>query len=266
MKNILITGATSGLGKMIAEVLHSKGHNVVGTSRNPNKHKTKYPLYHLDINEDHDVHKVSERFIKENGKIDVLINNAGYGIAGPIEETSIAEAKAQLETNFFGLVRMTKVILPLMRNQKAGLIINTGSIAGLIGLPFQGFYCASKYAVEGFTESLRMEVKPYGINVFNIDPGDFSTSFTQNRQIIAGLTNEYKGNFESALEIYEKDERSGSNPQIIAELVEKLIRKKNSYRVRYIIGPKVQKIVVMMKRILGSKIFESMLMKNYNQK
>lgn len=265
MKNILITGASSGLGRTIAEVLHSKGHNVVGTSRNPNQHKAKYPLYQLDINEDQDVFKVVERFIKEHGKIDVLVNNAGYCLSGPVEETSITEAKTQFETNFFGLVRVTKEILPLMRDQKGGLIINIGSVGGLISLPFHSFYCASKYAVEGFTESLRMEVKPYGINVLNIDPGDFKSSFTKNRRISAGLTSVYKENLTSALEVCKKEELDGLDPQIIADLVEKLIRKQNSYRVRYIIAPTILKIVLTMKKILGSRLFESMIMKNYNQ-
>lgn len=265
MKNVLITGASSGLGNTIAEALYLKGYNVVGTSRNPNQHKAKYPLYHLDINEDQDVFKVVEKFIKENGKIDILVNNAGYCLSGPIEETSITEAKAQFETNFFGLVRMTKEILPLMRNQKEGLIINIGSVGGLLSLPFHGFYCASKYAVEGFTESLCMEVKPHGINVFNIDPGDFKSSFTKNRRIAMGITDVYKENIESALKVCEKEEQNGLNPQIIAEFIEKLIRKKSPYRVRYVIAPTVLKMVLAMKKILGSRLLESMIMKNYNQ-
>ncbi len=265
MKNILITGTSSGFGKEIAELLSTKGYNVVGTSRNPSLIESKYPILRLDVNEDYAAENVLKQFIETHAKIDVLINNAGFGIAGPIEETSIDEAKAQFETNFFGIVRMIKATLPFMRSQKGGLIINMGSIGGQIGLPFQGYYSASKFALEGFTEALRIEVRPFNINILNVNPGDFSTKFTANRQITKFLTNEYQPRFEKALKIYEKDEKRGSNPLEVALLIEKLILKGESYKVRYFVGSAIQKLAVGIKKYIGSQTFENIMIKNYKQ-
>lgn len=281
MKTVLITGASSGIGKIIAEYLHQKGYTVYGTSRKPGKNgivadslsgnttsqvskasngATSFPLLPLDVTSDASVAQLVETLESKGVKIDVLINNAGYGLAGPLENFTIDEAKAQFETNFFGVTRMVSAFLPVMRKQGAGLIINVGSMAGLIGLPFQGHYSASKYALEGYLAALRMEVLPFNIKVFNINPGDFSTGFTANRRIIGTVDPVYQKKFDQLLKMYEHDENNGAQPIMIARKVEKLLRKNGSYNMRYVIGKFDQVIGVPLKRILGDTLFEKLMM------
>jgi short-subunit dehydrogenase len=263
MKNILITGTSSGLGQIMANYLHKAGYNVTGTSRNVQNSNSKFQIIQLDVRDDDSVEKCVNEFIAANKTIDILINNAGNGIAGPIEDTSIAEAKEQLETNFFGLVRMNKAVLPYMRMQKHGLIINISSMGGLTGLPFQGFYAASKFAIEGYTEALRMEVKAFNINVVNVNPGDFKTNFTANRKRTAQLSDAYNSIYEQTLSLYEKDELNGANPELLAKLVLKLIKKEKGYKVRYLVGCPIQILGMYLKRFLGSRIFEKIMEGNY---
>jgi len=265
MKRILITGTSSGFGKTIAEHLHNIGHTVVGTSRNPEKTDSEFTTLRLDVNDESNVKETVRQFIEMNKSIDVLINNAGYGIAGPIENTSIEEAKDQFDTNFFGGLRMIQAFLPYMREKKNGLILNIGSIGGQIGLPFQGFYSASKFALEGLTESLRIELKPFNVNVVNINPGDFATNFTANRRIVKNVSEDYQTKFDAALKVYENDERNGSDPEIIAQLVERLISEEKNYQVRYLVGDRLQKMGVKLKGLIGSKGFEKLMMSTYNQ-
>ena len=266
MKKILITGASSGFGKAIAKELSSKGHKVVGTSRKPPSTENGVELIRLDVTIGDEVEEAVINFIEEHQRIDVLINNAGFGIAGPIESTSMEEAKSQLDCNFFGAVRMIQHVLPQMRKQESGLIINIGSIGGQIGLPFQGFYSASKFALEGLTESLRIELNPFNINVTNVNPGDFVTNFTKNRQIIARIPDIYRNKFDAALHQYEEDENSGSDPKILAKFMARIVEMDGKPRVRYLAGQAMQKIAVKLKKIIGSKTLENMMMKTYHQK
>lgn len=266
MKNILITGTSSGFGKIIAETLHAKGHTVMGTSRNPNKVSVDYAMLPLDVTKEESVTNVIDQFLQLHGKIDVLINNAGFGISGPVEDTRIEEAKFQLETNFFGAARMIQATLPHMRKNGGGLIINICSIGGQIGMPFQGFYSASKFALEGLTEALRIEVRPFNIHITNINPGDFATNFTENRQLTKTVSAPYESKFNAALRIYEKDEKNGSDPKILANLIVRLIAKKKNYRVRYLVGNFMQKMGVRLKKIMGSRTFESLMINLYDQK
>ncbi len=257
-KTVLITGASSGIGKIIAEYLFEKGYTVYGTSRNPTT--STFPLLPLDVTSDTSVEQLMQVLEVQNIKVDVLINNAGVGIGGPLENFTIDEAKAQFETNFFGVVRMVNAFLPLMRAQASGLIINIGSMAGLIGLPFQGHYSASKYALEGYLSALRMEVLPFNIKVFNINPGDFRTGFTANRRIIDNVDPVYQPKFDQLLKMYEHDENNGADPLLIARKVEKLLRKKGGYKVRYVVGKFDQVIGVPLKRLLGDSLFEKVMM------
>ena len=252
-KTVFITGASSGIGKIVAEYLHQKGYTVYGASRNPkvSGNTPTFTLLALDVTSDASVAQLMETFESKGIKIDVLINNAGYGLAGPLENFTIDEAKAQFETNFFGVARMVNAFLPVMRKQGGGLIINVGSMAGLIGLPFQGHYSASKYALEGYLAALRMEVLPFNIKVFNINPGDFSTGFTANRRIISTVDPVYQKKFDQLLKMYEHDENNGAHPVMIARKVEKLLRKKGSYNMRYVIGKFDQVIGVPLKRQIG---------------
>lgn len=263
MKNILITGTSSGIGKITAEYLSAKGYHVFGTSRDPHRVCSKTRTFELDVSNSQSVTTLIQRVIQEVGTIDILINNAGYGVAGPIEETSLEEAKKQFETNFFGVARMTKAILPLMRANGGGMIINVSSIGGLIGLPFQGYYSASKFALEGFVEALRLEVKPFNIHVVNINPGDLKTSFTSNRIKIPHCSEAYQSIFNNTLKIYEADEMSGIDPIIVARRIESVIQKGKRQKIRHTVGNKTQTIGVFMKRVLGDYMFEKIMTKTY---
>lgn len=262
MKTVLITGASSGIGKIIAEYLSQRGYRVVGTSRSKNQESgvRSFEMLQLDVTSDESVAGLMKYLSDQQLTVDVLINNAGYGLAGPLENFSMEEAKAQFETNFFGVVRMVNAFLPVMRSQGGGTIINTGSMAGLIGLPFQGHYTASKFALEGYLAALRMEVLPFNINVFNINPGDFRTGFTANRRIISRIDPVYQRKFDQLLKMYEHDENNGANPILIARNVEKLLRRKGNYNMRYVIGNFDQVIGIPLKRLLGDTLFEKLMM------
>ncbi|GAB3337885.1 hypothetical protein GCM10027299_49480 [Larkinella ripae] len=181
MTTVLITGATSGIGLAIASKLHENGFSVVGTSRFPEKHQSTlpFPLLPLDITSEESVKNCVAAFLARSPVIDVLINNAGILISGNAEETSLAEARPQIDANFWGTVMVTKAVLPLMRQQRKGRIITIGSLAGLIGVPFQSYYAASKHAIEGFFKSLRYEVAPFNIDVSVLEPGFFKSNLEQ---------------------------------------------------------------------------------------
>lgn len=263
-KNILITGASSGIGKIVGEYLTTKGHKVIGTSRSPDINYEKFELIALDVTDDASVNEAFNVALEKLTRIDVLINNAGFGMCGPLENTSIEESKSQFETNYFGVVRMTNKIIPHFKhNNTGGLIINISSLAAFIGLPFQGHYSASKYALEGYIEALRMELKSFNIRACNINPADFKTEFTANRKLISNVSIEYQEKFDQFLKMYESDENDGSNPILIAELIDKLIYK-DKVKVRYLIGKKSQTIGYTLKRFLGYNLFEKILHKIWN--
>ena len=181
-KVVLITGASSGIGKSIGAFLHQKGFVVYGTSRNPDKISDSIiPLLALDVRDTKSIMNCINEVIEKEGQLDVVINNAGVGITGPIEEIPTEEIRNNFETNLFGPIEVMKAALPQMRMQKSGLIINITSIAGYMGLPYRGIYSASKGALELITEALRMEVKSFGIQITNVAPGDFATNIAAGR-------------------------------------------------------------------------------------
>jgi len=198
------------------------------------------------------------------GCVDVVVNCAGYGLAGAAEDTSVDEARALMETNFFGVFRVCRAVLPVMRFQSEGYIVNISSIGGLIGIPFQSLYSASKFAVEGFTEALRAEVQRFGIRVVMIEPGDFHTGFTEHRHkaFEADENSAYKDRFEKALGVMEADEMKGPSPEKIGHLLEKIITTR-SPRLRYRVGPVSEKATVELKKIMPSKLFERAIMWYY---
>jgi NAD(P)-dependent dehydrogenase (short-subunit alcohol dehydrogenase family) len=174
---VLITGASSGIGQATASLLADRGYKVFGTSRQPRSDTSDgFVMLQLDITSDTSVKACIHAVMQRTGRMDILINNAGYGLSGAIEETSIQEAKSQFETNFFGAVRMVKTVLPVMRQQRSGHIINISSMGGVVGNPFLGFYSASKFALEGYTEALRHEVKRFNIHVSLVEPTYFKTN------------------------------------------------------------------------------------------
>ncbi|MDZ7821935.1 MAG: SDR family oxidoreductase [Candidatus Marinimicrobia bacterium] len=262
---VVITGTSSGIGKCTAEHLARCGHIVYGTSRRPESYPEpeNFIMLKTDVRDELSVKMAVEEIIEKEGQIDVLINNAGYGVGGAIENTGPETVKAQFDTNFFGAYNVLHYVLPQMLRQGRGLIINMSSIGGVIGLPYQGIYSASKFALEGLTEALYKELLPRNIRVVMIEPGDFRTGFTASRQIVKALS----GNdpLEASRTVIEKDEQSGRPPKKVAMLIERIIKKKHP-RLRYSIGAFDQKLSVFLKKILPGRCFDSIIMKYYKVK
>jgi short-subunit dehydrogenase len=261
---VFITGVSSGFGKRIAVLLSSKGYAVYGTSRKDIETDHAITVLKADVTDAASMKKAVEEVILKEGRIDILINNAGMGISGAIEEFSLENIQLQMGTNVMGVVNTIQAVLPFMRKEKKGMIVNISSIGGLMGLPFQGFYSASKYAVEGLSEALRMEVKQFNIKVVVIEPGDFSTNFTANRKIIAnGISNSaYKEQFTKTLSIIEKDEKGGLPPEFLAQKLCKIIKKKNPCH-RDVIASMEQKLAVCLKAVLPDALFFKILAPHY---
>jgi NAD(P)-dependent dehydrogenase (short-subunit alcohol dehydrogenase family) len=169
---VLVTGASSGIGLSCAAHLAERGFRVYGTSRRPAAGpESRVTMLTADVTDDHSVEHLVGTVLDREQRLDIVVNNAGMALAGPVEKTSIEEAKRQLEVNFFGAFRVCCAALPAMRSQRSGYIVNIGSIGGLVALPYQAMYSASKFALEGLSESLRMEVRPFGVRVVIIEPG-----------------------------------------------------------------------------------------------
>ena len=262
---VLITGASSGIGQACANYLSQKGYRVYGTSRQaPSQEPISFEMITMDVNDEDSVYRGIEIILSQEGRLDVVVNNAGYALAGSVEDTSIVEANAQFQTNFFGVMRVCQAVLPTMRNQQHGYIVNVSSMGGLISIPFQGLYCSSKFALEGFTEALRGEARPYGIRVVLIEPGDIHTNITLNRRTAARArkNSPYLEKFKRAIEVVESDEISGPSPERIAILLERIINTRTP-RLRYLTGSAFQKLAVSFKKIFPYTLFEWLLMKYY---
>ncbi|WP_294821925.1 SDR family oxidoreductase [uncultured Flavobacterium sp.] len=263
-KTIFITGASSGIGKAIGEFLHDKGYNVFGTSRNPdNVSGSRFPLVALDVRSAESIRTAVAHVIAKTGTIDVLVNNAGVGITGPLEEIPAQEIRNNFETNLFGPIEVMKAVLPHMRTQKSGLIINVTSIAGYMGLPYRSVYSASKGALELISEALRMEVKGFGITITTVAPGDFATNIAAGRYhapVIKGSP--YETVYGNTLGEMNTHVDAGSDPQQMAVAVYAIIKTPNP-NVHYKVGAFMQKFSIVLKRALPDKVYEKLLMKHY---
>jgi short-subunit dehydrogenase len=267
-KVILITGISSGFGKQTARLLAANGHQVYGTIRKKALSDTPVHYLQMDLTDIKSIKSAVSAVLENEGKIDVLINNAGMHSGGPIETSPIETINLQMETNFIGMVNMIREVLPVMRKQGGGTIINFSSIGGLMGLPFQAFYSASKFAIEGFSEALRMEVKHFNINVVIINPGDFRTSNSSNRRNYLSPTSEsdpYNKQFLTTLAVIEKDESNGWAPEVLAKKIIRIVECNNP-RQRYIIGSFEQKLAVALKYILPRKWFRLIIQDHYKVK
>ena len=261
---VLITGGSSGIGKSIGEFLMSKNFKVYGTSRNPGKNNsTSFPLLALDVTKKETILLAISDLISKEGKIDILINNAGVGITGPIEETPEEEIKKAFDTNYFGPLNVTKAVLPKMREQGSGLIINITSIAGYMGLPYRGIYSATKGALELTTEAFRMELKDFNIQMTNVAPGDFATNIAAGRYHAPVLDHSpYKRAYQNTLDIMNEHVDAGKDPELMAKMVYKIIKTPKP-RGHYKVGEPLQKISIVLKRILPDKLYEKILLKHY---
>ncbi|QNK78002.1 SDR family oxidoreductase [Winogradskyella sp. PAMC22761] len=263
-KVVLITGGSSGIGKSVGEFLQEKGFKVYGTSRNPNNYpNSKFPIVALDVTKFETISACVAEVLKVESKIDILINNAGAGITGPIEEIPDAEIKRNFETNLFGPINVTKAVLPSMRKQNSGLIINVTSIAGYMGLPYRGVYSASKGALELITEAFRMELKAFNINMANVAPGDFATNIAAGRYHAPALKDSpYKDTYGKTLSLMDEHVDSGGDPKEMAGAIYKIIEAKNP-KIHYKVGAFLQKFSIVLKRILPDSVYEKMLMNHY---
>ena len=261
-KVVLITGASSGIGEACARYLSEQGHVVFGTSRTLKEPQLPYHLMQMDVTNEHSIKEVTHIIYNRMGRIDVLINNAGTGIAGAVADTSVEEAQKQLDTNFFGILRVCHEVIPKMKAQQQGLIINMSSMAGLIGLPYQGLYCASKFALEGVSRAMRMELAQYNIKVVLVNPGDFKTSFTANRSVIKKYLHAPPQQFIRTLDVINKDEKKGSSPEKIGSLIGKIIQKRNP-KSNYIVGSPAEIAFAKLINVLPTKITDKILTSHY---
>lgn len=263
-KVIFITGASSGIGKSIGEFLLSKDYVVYGSSRNPERYPdSKIPLLTLDVRNLESINKVVALLLAKTDKIDVLINNAGVGITGALEEIPLEQLKNNFETNLFGPIELIKAFLPTMRAQKSGLIINITSVAGYMGLPYRSAYSASKGALELITEALRMEVKPFNIQVTNVAPGDFATNIAAGRFHTPVLENSpYRQKYEATLKMMDAHVDSGSNPDDMAVKILQILETKK-VKIHYKVGAPIQKLSIVLKRILPDLWYEKLVMNHY---
>lgn len=260
---IIITGASSGFGKATAEMLSKKGYTVYGLCRRQMQDSTiKYRQ--CDVRNRENIHTVVEQIVAEQGRVDVLINNAGMGIGGALELATEEEIDLQMGTNFMGCVNMCQAVLPYMRRQRAGKIINLSSIGGLMGLPYQGFYSASKFAIEGFTEALSAEVRGFGIRVCMVEPGDFATGFTGSRKNSQPTLDDpdYGPIFKRSLAIIEKEENGGLQPEVLARRIVRLVEKKDP-PLRNVVANLEQWLSTIIKRVLSGNQMVAILRDYY---
>lgn len=226
-KVIVITGASSGIGNITAKFLNSKGYIVYGLARRQFKEKGITSII-CDVTDKEQIKKAISEVLKKEKRIDVLINNAGFGISGSIENQKLEEIERIFNVNFIGAVNITQEVLPIMRKQKAGKIINTSSVASIFPIPFQSFYCATKASLDIWAKALRMEVKKFNIKVCNILVGDTKTGFTSVRQKSENDKNtDYEQIVNKSVEKMEKDEQKGKDPMSVAKVIEKLVKRKN---------------------------------------
>lgn len=264
-KVVLITGGSSGIGKSIGLYLKSKGFKVYGTTRNLAKHEhfEVFDLLQLNVSDKESIVSAVNQIIAKEGRLDVLVNNAGVGITGPIEETPPEEVHKAFDTNVYGPLRVAQTVLPQMRKQKGGVIINITSIAGYMGLPYRGIYSATKSALSILTEALRMETKTFGIKIATLAPGDFATNIAAGRYHSPVLeSSPYKEPYGNTLKMMNEDVSNGDDPISVAKQVLGIIESSNP-KVHYKVGSPLQKFSVVLKSILPDKVYEKLLLNHY---
>lgn len=260
-KVVLITGASRGIGLACTRLLETHGYTVFGTSRHPDQYPDSlFPLVGLDVNDNESVRACVQNVIDREGHLDVLVNNAGISLSGAIEEASIDDVRAIFETNLFGTMRMTNTVLPHMRKQRSGLIINISSLAGLLSVPYLGIYTASKYALEGYSDSLRYEVRPFGIHVSLIEPGDTRTTIAGTPP--ANPIADYDGVRERTETIHLANVAQGLPPERVARVLKQIIETPQP-RLRYPIMHGAEYFVPLLRHWLPGWLREFFLRKTY---
>lgn len=262
-KVILVTGASSGMGKNFAQALLKEGHVVYGAARRVENMKELTTAggcaVKMDITDENQIDAAIEKIINEQGKIDVLINNAGYAVYGSVEETSLEDARKQFDVNLFGLAYLTQKVIPHMRNKKYGSIVNVSSMGGKMYTVLGAWYHASKYALEGWSDCLRVELKHFGINVVVIEPGVVETEFSD---VLNQSFAERSGNgpYRKFVESIARSEKTMklSKPDVITKLILKAIKAKNP-KTRYV-GGSMAKPMIFIRKWFGDRVFDSILL------
>jgi NAD(P)-dependent dehydrogenase (short-subunit alcohol dehydrogenase family) len=254
-QTILITGTSAGIGRECADHLAKTGWTVVGASRRGTSGSS-WSGVEMDVDSDVSVANSFDAFDGEHDHLNAVLTCAGWGLAGAAENTTIEDALAQFQTNFWGVVRVVNAALPRLRSQGGGHVVIMSSIGGILGIPFQAFYSASKFALEGYAESLAYEVAPFNIHVTLIEPGNFKTDFTAARKkVVATGIDPYQAASEKAISLMERDEINGADPADIARAVEKVLKSANPPR-RVSVGKFDERMGIMGKRLLPFRLFE----------
>jgi NAD(P)-dependent dehydrogenase (short-subunit alcohol dehydrogenase family) len=263
----LVTGASSGLGKATANELHGAGYRVYGASRKVAGKENPYGRFELiamDIDEDASVEAAISGVIDREGRLDVVVSNAGAHLGGALEDTSTKEGLAHFQTNFFGNHRVCRAALPHLRARERAHIVVTGSLSGRVAVPFTGMYTAAKFALEGYCETLRLELRGSNVRVAIIEPGDFATGNTAARQhaIEGGQGSAYRSRFEAALAVIEKDERGGGDPALVGRLVRRIIETDRP-ALRHTVGAFLVTAVARAKPFIPAAVFEAIIADHY---
>ena len=256
----LVTGASTGIGREIAQLLAQRGARVFGTARNP-KSASPVPgveFVRMDVTDDASVSEAIQGIVQKAGPIEVLVNNAGYGLIGALEETTLQEARDQFETNFFGVLRVTNAVLARMRQAGYGRIVNISSVVGFIPAPFMGMYTASKHAVEGYTETLDHEVRQFGVRAVLIQPSYTKSNISQNEKTAQTHLDAYAVHRRRMHELVGKGVKQGDEPQLVAEAVWRAVTAK-SPRLRYPVGKGV--LVSLLHRFAPVALFDRAIRK-----
>ena len=247
----LVTGASSGIGQATAELLAASGFTVFGTSRAPDQAARSYRWLSLDVRSETSVEAAVQSLLEQAGRIDVLVNNAGYAQVGTIEESSIADVQAQLDTNLLGVIRMIKAVLPVMRQQGSGRIINVSSVVGQVAPSYMGVYATSKFALEGLSEALREEVRPFGVDVSLVEPAFVKTHLVS--KLPTNPIPAYTPGRQAAMHVLSMSVESGMEPHAVAQAILRVSSTRP--RLRYPVG-RDAKALILLKRLLPEPLFE----------
>jgi len=261
-KTTLITGVSSGIGREIAQLLAERGARVFGTVRNLQSATSirDVDLVRMDVTDDSSVSEAVQSVVQKGGPVQFLVNNAGYEFMGALEETSVAEARQQFETNLFGLLRVTNAILPGMRQQGDGRIVNISSVLGFIPAPYSGIYAASKHAVEGYTETLDHEIRRFGVRALLVEPAYTRTKLNGNAKVAKISLHVYADERKRLIAAAVQNIDRGDDPRIVAEAVWKALTAK-SPRLRYPVGKGVA--LSRMRRFVPAGMFDKSFRKQF---
>jgi len=265
-KVVLVTGASAGIGAAVAKRLAGAGYRVFGTSRKAGAAPPAKDVRMLvmDVREQDTIAACVATVIESGGRIDVLVNNAGFGIAASVEETLAEDMQSQLDTNLLGPLRVCQAVLPHMRAQGSGRIIQISSLAARVAIPFQGAYSASKSALKGMSEAMSMELKPFGIDVVMVEPGDTKSNFTAAREWTqsAKTSDVYRARANHAIRVMEKSEQAGPPADKVARIVQRAIAAPKP-KLRYVSASAMESAALSLQRILPSRVFEGLVASIY---